>query len=78
MENIISLSQAKLCKKYNIVDIAADINIKRRLLDFGFVNTQVQVVNISALKGVYLIEIRNYLIAIRRSEVEAIMVVENE
>ena len=78
MENIISLNRAILGKRYKVVDIVADISIKRRLLDFGFVDTVVQVVSTSALKGVYLIEIRKYLIALRRSEVESIMVVEHE
>ncbi len=75
MDNIISLDQAELGKKYNVVDIKASINIKRRLLDFGFVNTTITLVNTSTLKGVYLLQIRNYLIALRKSEVKSIMVV---
>ncbi len=75
MDNFISLDQAELGKKYNVVDIKASINIKRRLLDFGFVNTTITLVNTSTLKGVYLVQIRNYLIALRKSEVKSIMVV---
>ena len=75
MDNCISLDQAELGKKYNVVDIKASINIKRRLLDFGFVNTTITLVNTSTLKGVYIVQIRNYLIALRKSEVKSIMVV---
>ena len=70
------LTQVNLNQKYKVVKIVADLKVKRRLLDYGFVDTCVQVINKSSLNGVYLLQIRDYVLALRESEVKCIEVIE--
>lgn len=74
LNNNFSLSNGELNKSYTIVEIKGDFKIKRRLLDFGFVNTKVIILHKSSLKGVYLLQIRGYVIALRQNQVNNIIV----
>ncbi len=74
LENHFSLSNAQINKLYQIVGLKGEFKIRRRLLDFGFVNTDIKVLQKSSLKGVCLVELRNYVIALRESEVANIIV----
>lgn len=69
-----NLSECKLNKKYRVVEVNGDLKFKRRLLEFGFVDTEVQVLHTSSLKGVFLVQLRGYVLAIRRAQAQAILV----
>lgn len=74
MDNFFSLSDGEKNKKYYIVDIVASDKVKRRLLELGFVDTYVTILKKSTLRGVFLLEIRNFVLALKRKEVECIRV----
>lgn len=66
---MITLKDAKLNKYYKISHILGDnLKVVRRFLELGLVGGQkVRIVNKSILKKVYLIEIRGYLLSIKTS-----------
>lgn len=59
---------------YRICEIVAPIKIKRRLLELGFVNSEVKILKKSVKNGVFLLEIRGYVLALKRKEVACILV----
>ncbi len=75
MDNLFSLSSGETGVKYKIKSIAGSNKIKRRLLDLGFVDTTVEILKKSTLRGVFLLEIRHFVLALKRKEVEKIMVI---
>lgn len=75
MDNLFSLSSGETGVKYKIKSIAGSNKIKRRLLDLGFVDTTVEILKKSTLCGVFLLEIRHFVLALKRKEVEKIMVI---
>lgn len=69
------LSEVKKQVECTVLKISGNLQLKRRLLELGFVKgTSVKIINISPLKNSYLIEVRNYVIAMRKSAVEQICV----
>lgn len=75
MDNLFSLNFAKKNGTYRICEIALPVKIKRRLLDFGFTNgTKVTVLKKSRLGGVFLLELRGFVLSLKQSEVCGIMV----
>lgn len=75
MDNLFSLTSGETGVKYKIKSIAGSNKIKRRLLDLGFVDTTVEILKKSTLRGVFLLEIRHFVLALKRKEVEKIMVI---
>ena len=78
MSNVFPLSEGKLNVKYKISEVRGEARLKRRLLDLGFVNTQVEIVRTSSLKGVYLVSLRGFLMALRREQAECVLVTNND
>lgn len=75
MDNLLKLSNMKINQKCKICKIECDIRLKRRLLELGLCNqTVLKIINISPLKNSYLIELRGYVLAIRKSCAEYIKV----
>lgn len=74
-ENQTLLSQLNENQQGEIVCINGIMPLKRRLLELGFVKgTIVKVINISPLKNSYLLQIRGYLLALRKSAVNNIVI----
>ena len=72
--NQIALSDAKINTEYRVVSINATPKVKRRLLELGFVNCGVKVVNKSSLGSVFLVQVRDYLLAIKKEELNNVWV----
>lgn len=75
MDNLFLLSNGETNVPYKIKKIVGDIKIKRRLLDLGFVDTTVKILKKSTLRGVFLLEIRHFVLALKQNEVQNIMVI---
>ncbi len=73
-EEFFSLDMGEEKKEYEICEIIAQIKIKRRILELGFVNSNVKILKKSAKNGVFLLEIRGYVLALKRKEVACIFV----
>ncbi|MBQ8908826.1 MAG: ferrous iron transport protein A [Clostridia bacterium] len=74
MEKLIKCRVGKLCK-VDSIDKAAPLKIKRRLLELGFTCGQaVKIIRKSLFGQTYLIEIRGYLLSIRKSLTDYIVV----
>ncbi len=79
MDNIVCkdafpLDSGEEGKEYIICEIKAPIKIKRRLLELGFVECSVKILKKSVRNGVFLLEIRGYVLALKRKEVACIFV----
>lgn len=74
MDDVFPLSQGNLSSQYAIVEIRSSDRIKRRLLDLGFVDSIIRIEKKSIKGGVYLLNLRGFLLAIKKEEVEGIMV----
>lgn len=74
MESFFSLCQGSENRRYRVVKIDASVKVKRRLLDLGFVDTTVIILKKSNFKGVFLLQIRDYVLSLKKKEVSAIMV----
>ena len=72
----ITLADCKLNKIYRVVEVAGELKFRRRLLDFGFINCDVKVLHTSSLRGNFLVQIRGYVLAIRRAQASAVFVAE--
>lgn len=59
---------------YQIKNVVGDNSIKRRLLEIGFVNSKVIILKKSKLKGVFLLQIRGFVLALKKKEVSNIFV----
>lgn len=69
------LSDGNTKTKYYVKTINGEIKQIRRLCELGFVvGSEVVIVRKSILKGVYLIKIKNYLLAIKRKHLESVEV----
>lgn len=65
--NVINLSNLKVGETGYITSVNGNLKLKTRLLELGFTKgTLVRVLNISSLKNSYLVEIRGYILALRR------------
>ena len=61
--------------KYYVRAINGEIKQIRRLCELGFVvGSEVVIVRKSILKGVFLVKIKNYLLAIKRNHLESVEV----
>ncbi len=74
MDNLFFLSNGEINVNYTVKDIIGSDKIKRRLLDLGFVNTTVKIIKKSTLKGVFLVELRHFVLALKQKEVQKIVV----
>ena len=58
-----------------ILNIEVNIKLKRRLLELGLINGEVvKILSISPLKNSYLILIKNYTLALRKSILQNVFV----
>ncbi|MGN0798216.1 MAG: ferrous iron transport protein A [Christensenellales bacterium] len=73
-KNVFPLDSGEEGKVYEINSILAPIKIKRRLLELGFVDCCVKILKKSVKNGVFLLEIRHYVLALKRKEVACIFV----
>lgn len=72
---MITLDIAKQNKTYLIVGFNSNDSLLRRFLELGFtVGQKVKVVSSSLLKKVFLVEIRGYLLSVRRELLNRIIV----
>lgn len=75
MDKQFSLIYGKENIFYKILQINAQIKIKRRLLELGFTNNEkVLILKKSRLKGVFLLQIKGYVLALKKKEVANIIV----
>ncbi len=74
MDNLFFLSNGETNVSYKVQDVVGSDKIKRRLLDLGFVDTNVKIIKKSTLRGVFLIEIRHFVLALKQKEVQKIVV----
>ena len=71
--NVINLSNLKVGETGYITSVNGNLKLKTRLLEVGFTKgTLVRVLNISSLKNSYLVEIRGYILALRRGVIKLI------
>ena len=71
--NVINLSNLKVGETGYITSVNGNLKLKTRLLELGFTKgTLVRVLNISSLKNCYLVEIRGYILALRRGVIKLI------
>lgn len=76
MESFFSLCSGREQVAYEIVKIEGVAKVKRRLLDLGFVCTDVMILKKSNFKGVFLLQIRGFVLSLKRKEVSLIFVKE--
>ena len=76
LTNRFSLNNGEVNHDYRVVDINGEFKIKRRLLDFGFVDTNIRILHKSSLNGVFLLQIRGFVLSLRASLVANIIVEE--
>lgn len=77
--NVINLTNLKTNECGYITSVSGNLKLKNRLLELGFTKgTLVRILNISSLKKSYLIEIRGYILALRKSVVSLIEVTPNK
>lgn len=74
MDNFFTLDKGEIGKPYKIIRLLNSKKIKRRLLELGFINTNIEILKKSSLRGVYLLQLRNYVIALKLNEVKNILV----
>lgn len=75
-EKIVELFKLKIGEAGYITKIGGSLKVKNRLMELGFVKgTLVRILNISALKQSFLVEIRGYILALRASSVKLIQVI---
>ena len=71
--NVINLSNLKVGETGYITSVNGNLKLRTRLLELGFTKgTLVRVLNISSLKNSYLVEIRGYILALRRGVIKLI------
>ena len=73
-KSVFSLGLGEEGYGYKIIEIKAPIKIKRRLLELGFVDCNVKILKKSVKNGVFLLEIRGYVLALKRKEVDCVFV----
>ena len=62
------MSDLKIGQIGKIINLSADVHIKRRLLELGLITGQiVKVLSISPLKNSYLIALKSYSLCLRRN-----------
>ena len=72
---MIKLSKLKKGQSGKIISVDADISLKRRLLELGLLKNEiVKILAISPLKNSYLLAIKNYTLALRKSILDGIWV----
>ncbi len=72
---MITLDSVKKNQIYHIVGFNGDDNLLRRFLELGFtVGQKVKVVSSSLMRKVFLVEIRGYLLSVRRELLNRIVV----
>lgn len=75
-EKNIVLSNLKSGEAGYITKIRGNMKIKNRLCELGFTRgTLVRVLNVSSLKQSFLVEIRGYILALRKSAVSLIEII---
>lgn len=74
MDNFFYLDKGLVNKKYHIIKVNGSNKIKRRLLELGFVDTDIMILKKSSLNGVFLLQLRGFVLALKRKEVCNILV----
>lgn len=78
MEKVINLTKLKIGQAGYITNVGGSSKMKTRLLELGFTKgTLVRVINVSSLKESFLIEVRGYMLALRKNAVSLIDVILN-
>lgn len=78
MDKVCNLTKLKVGQAGYISKIAGSSKIKTRLLELGFTKgTLIRILNVSSLHESYLLEIRGYMLALRKNAVSLIEVVLN-
>ena len=73
-KEILNLGEFKENQIVEVVSTNGILPLKRRLAELGFVKgTKVRIINISPLKNSYLIELRGYVLALRKNAVNCVM-----
>lgn len=74
MNNLLDVKQGVYCTINQISEYSSP-QIKRRLLDLGFTHGQkVRIIGQSLLKKAYLIELRGYILTLRKDIVSYILI----
>ena len=69
------LSDGNIKTKYLVTNINGEVKQIRRLCELGFIiGSEVVIVRKSIFKGVLLVKINNYLLAIKRKQLECVEV----
>ena len=72
---IFKLSNAEINRPLIVNKIECDIKLKRRLLELGLCKgTTVKVINVSPLKHSYLLELRGFVLAVRKNCTDSVYV----
>lgn len=78
-KNIINLSNLNSGESGYITNISGNLKLKTRLMELGFTKgTLVKILNISSLKQSYLIEIRGYILALRKNVISLVEITPNK
>ena len=71
------LSELKKNQSTTLKKINADIHLKRRLFEFGLLpNESVKILFVSPLKNTYLIGVKGYTLALRKTILDCIEVID--
>ena len=71
------LSEIKVGKHVKIADVLGDIHIRRRLYELGFLEgEELKILSVSPLKNSFLVSIKGYCLALRKSILSNVLVVE--
>ena len=72
-----TLFDGKQGKEYRVAGIKGEGDVRRRLLDLGFVRgTVIRICNIAPFKSTVLVGLRGYLLAVRRKTGNFIEIIE--
>lgn len=75
-KNNVALSMLSVGEAGYIAKIGGNLKIRNRLLELGFTKgTLVRILNISLLKQSFLVEIRGYILSLRKSAISLIEVI---
>lgn len=76
MDNFFSLYCAQVGKSYKIKEIKSPQKIKRRLFELGLCDCYIKLLKKGGENGACLLEVRDYVLAVKTREVKNILVTE--
>ena len=72
---MLKLSDLKNGQAAKVLSVQADIRLRRRLLELGILKGEVvKILSVSPLKSSYLLTVKNYTLALRKSILDGILV----